>query len=83
MEVLAKMSVLLGIISSALGAIAWYRASIKKEYAAEQFEREIARNVVELDRGLREIEAKIETNNLILIEIKSYLLAKRGGDTNG
>lgn len=94
MELLNYASILLGVIASLGGGIAWYRAIVRKSYAAERDFNHIRNSISQLSNAIEKeqefteeqlsrLSHKLETMSLTLNKIEIYLLAKLGDSTIG
>lgn len=93
-EFLTYASIILGLVASVSGGIAWYSASVRKRYAAErdfkhllrsfeQLTQAIAAQNDDLDEKVDRINRRLDMMATIQTEIKTYLLAKFSGETIG
>ena len=94
MELLSYASILMGLVATISGAIAWYRSTVRKQYASERDFNHIRNSIAQLaqaiadqdkftEEQLSRLNSRIDTLNSTLTEIKVYLLAKMGDNTIG
>lgn len=94
MELLSYASVVLGLLSSIIGGVAWWSASVRKRYAAERDFGHIRNSIDQLSHAVADqnkfteeqmarFSDRLQAANYTLIEVKSLLIAKLGDSTIG
>ncbi|WP_204150826.1 hypothetical protein [Leptolyngbya sp. CCY15150] len=94
MELLSYASILMGLVATISGAIAWYRSTVRKQYASERDFNHIRSSIAQLAQGIADqdkfteehlsrLSNRIDTMNSTMTEIKVYLMAKMGDNTIG
>lgn len=91
---LELITIATGLIATLGGAIAWYRSTIRKEYASERDFNHIRREIQSLSQAIahhadeteqqyQSLRDQLIINSQIMGEIRSYIYAKLGESTLG
>lgn len=91
---LELITIVTGLIATLGGAIAWYRSTIRKEYASERDFNHIRREIQSLSQAIahhadeteqqyQSLRDQLIINSQIMGEIRSYIYAKLGESTLG
>lgn len=94
MEPLSYAATALGLVSSVIGGVAWYRSTIRKQYASERDFNHIRNSIAQLSQAVADqnkfteeqmsrFSDRLQAANYTLIEVKSLLIAKLGDSTIG
>ncbi|NEP19609.1 MAG: hypothetical protein F6J97_22415 [Leptolyngbya sp. SIO4C1] len=78
-ETLSLISLLVGLVTSVGGGIAWWRAIVRKQYAAERDFGHLKRNYQQLAQNVnamyKESDQRFDRLDLELVELKGLLAA--------
>lgn len=79
METLSLVSLVVGLVTSIGGGVAWWRAVVRKQYAAERDFGHLKRNYQQLAQGVdllyKEGDKRFDRLDLEMVELKGLLAA--------